>query len=199
MNLPRTPGCPRRASPASLPILVIAADRKSQSPDGRTIATSRQGFAMEALNSGVDTVTIARLLVSIRSTKSSRFRANRPVVHRLRQPPHALQRDLVKFPRSSIAGLMTLVVFVAANGAILKGIMARPSVWKEVFLLGVLPMANLLAVGLLPWLRRQSLPLIASISSGGRGSKRTQSWLSAKSRLRGNVSIIPGERQPHST
>jgi hypothetical protein len=61
----------------------------------------------------------------------------------------------MKFPPSSIAGLMTLVVFVAANGAIVEGIMTRPSVWKEVFVLGVLPMANLLAVGLLPWLRRQ--------------------------------------------
>jgi hypothetical protein len=50
---------------------------------------------------------------------------------------------------------MTLVAFVAANCAILKGIMARASVWNEVFLLGVLPMANLLAVGFLPWLRRQ--------------------------------------------
>jgi hypothetical protein len=61
----------------------------------------------------------------------------------------------MKLPRSSIAGLMTLVAFVAVNCAIVKGITSRPSVWNEVFILGVLPMANLLAVGLLPWLRRQ--------------------------------------------
>jgi hypothetical protein len=61
----------------------------------------------------------------------------------------------MKLPRVSIAGLMTVVVFVAANCAIVKGITARPSVWNEVFILGVLPMANLLAVGLLPWLRRR--------------------------------------------
>jgi hypothetical protein len=72
-----------------------------------------------------------------------------------RQHPQALQSDLVKLPRISIAALMTLVVFVAANCAILKGIMARPSVWNEVFILGVLPMANLLAIGLLPGLQRQ--------------------------------------------
>jgi hypothetical protein len=60
----------------------------------------------------------------------------------------------MKLPRSSIAGLMTLVAFVAANCAIVKTIMARPSVWNEVFIFGALPMANLLAFGLLPWLRR---------------------------------------------
>jgi hypothetical protein len=61
----------------------------------------------------------------------------------------------MRFPRSSIAGLMTVVVFVAVNCAVLKAILARSSVWNEVFILGVLPMANLLAVGLLPWLRRR--------------------------------------------
>jgi hypothetical protein len=49
---------------------------------------------------------------------------------------------------------MTLVAFVAANCAIVKAIMARPSVWNEVFIFGALPMANLLAFGLLAWLRR---------------------------------------------
>jgi hypothetical protein len=61
----------------------------------------------------------------------------------------------MKLPRWSIAGLMTLVVFVAANCAIVKAIMARPSVWNEVFILGTLPMANLLAVSLLPTLSRR--------------------------------------------
>jgi hypothetical protein len=61
----------------------------------------------------------------------------------------------MKPPRASVSGLMTLVAFVAANCAIVKGITARPSVWNEVFILGFLPMANLLAIGLLPWLRRQ--------------------------------------------
>ena len=61
----------------------------------------------------------------------------------------------MKFPRGSIAGLMILVVFAAANFAVVKGCLERPSVWKEMCLFGVLPMANLLAVGLLPWLRRR--------------------------------------------
>jgi hypothetical protein len=61
----------------------------------------------------------------------------------------------MKYPRGSIAGLMILVAFAAANFAIAKGFLQPPSVWKEMCIFGVLPMANLLTVGLLPWLRRR--------------------------------------------
>jgi hypothetical protein len=61
----------------------------------------------------------------------------------------------VKLPRASIAGLMTLVLFVAVNCAVLRWILPPSSPWTEVFILGALPMANLPAVGLLPWFRHQ--------------------------------------------
>jgi len=61
----------------------------------------------------------------------------------------------MKIPRGSIAGLMILVVFAADNFAFVKVFLEQPSVRKEMCLFGVLPMANLLAVGLLPWLRRR--------------------------------------------
>jgi hypothetical protein len=61
----------------------------------------------------------------------------------------------MKPPRASISGLMTLVAFVAVNCAAVKAITARPSVWNEVFVLGFLPMANLVAIALLPRLRRR--------------------------------------------
>jgi hypothetical protein len=72
-------------------------------------------------------------------------------------PPAILiqQRELMKIPRFSIAGLMVFVMFAAANCAAVKGLVQPPSVWKEMCLFGVLPMANLLAIGLLPWLRRR--------------------------------------------
>jgi hypothetical protein len=76
------------------------------------------------------------------------------VVH-LRQATFTLRENFMKIPRSSIAGLMVLVVFAAANSAAVKWLFQRPSVWKEMCLFGVLPMANLLAIGLLPWLRRR--------------------------------------------
>ncbi len=63
------------------------------------------------------------------------------------------RRELMKLPRFSIAGLMIFVVFAAANCAAVRGLVQPPSVWKELCLFGVLPMANLLAAGLLPWLR----------------------------------------------
>lgn len=62
----------------------------------------------------------------------------------------------MKFPRVSIAGLMIFVAFAAANCAIVGAFLDRPSVWKEMCLFGALPMANLLAAGLLPWLRRRA-------------------------------------------
>jgi hypothetical protein len=61
----------------------------------------------------------------------------------------------MKLPRGSIAGLMILVMFAAVNFAAVKGLFQPPSVRKEMCFFGVLPMANLLAVGLLPWLRRR--------------------------------------------
>jgi hypothetical protein len=62
----------------------------------------------------------------------------------------------MKFPRVSIAGLMIFVVLAAANFGFMGWFSRRPSVWKEMCLFGVLPMANLLAVGLSPWsLRRR--------------------------------------------
>ncbi len=61
----------------------------------------------------------------------------------------------MKFPRTSITGLMTRVVFVAANCAMVKGVMTRRSIWSDLFILGFLPMANRVAIGLLPWLRHR--------------------------------------------
>ena len=42
------------------------------------------------------------------------------------------RRDLMSFPRGSIAGLMILVMFAATNCAAVNGLLERPFAWKAI-------------------------------------------------------------------
>ncbi len=67
----------------------------------------------------------------------------------------------VKIPRFSISGLMAVVVLVALNFAAVRAILIVPMfriMLGELLLCGALPMANVLAVGLIPFFRSRPGP-----------------------------------------